>query len=94
MELDSPTITLADFVLERMQIVQLDEKDKIDSVVVLREHQVSNLDKETINTEYIAKITGRHERIGDSTIQSQLTSARSRTWLGPSCLRAIVGMLC
>jgi hypothetical protein len=59
LELDSPTITLADFVLDNMQIVQLNEKDKIDSVVALREHQVGNFDKETINAEYIAKLLSK-----------------------------------
>jgi hypothetical protein len=59
LELDSPTITLADFLLEKMQIVRLNEKDKIDAVVVLREHQVGTSEKETVNSEYIAKLLAK-----------------------------------
>jgi len=59
LELDSPTITLADFLLEKMQIVQLNEKDKIDTTVLLREHQIGDSDKETINARYIARVLGK-----------------------------------
>jgi len=59
LELDSPTITLADFLLEKMQIVQLNEKDKIDTTVLLREHQIGDSDKETINAGYIARLLGK-----------------------------------
>jgi len=59
LELDSPTITLADFMLEKMQIVQLNDKDKIDTAVLLREHQIGDSDKETINAEYIAKLLAK-----------------------------------
>jgi len=56
LELDSPTITLADFILEKMQIVQLNEKDVKDTIVIFREHEVGESDKETVNASYIAKI--------------------------------------
>jgi hypothetical protein len=56
LELDSPTITLADFLLEKMQIVQLNEKDAIDTALLLREHKVGNVNNETIDARYIAKI--------------------------------------
>ena len=56
---DSPTITLADFLLEKMQIVQLNEKDKIDSVVLLREHEIGDSDNETINAQYISKLLAK-----------------------------------
>jgi hypothetical protein len=59
LELDSPTITLADFILEKMQIVQLNEKDMIDTSVLLREHQVGPTDNETVNGEYIASLLSR-----------------------------------
>jgi hypothetical protein len=59
LELDSPTITLADFLLEKMQIVQLNEKDQIDTAVLLREHEVGASDKETVNAEYIAKLLAK-----------------------------------
>ena len=57
--MDSPTITLADFLLEKMQIVQLNDKDKIDTVVLLREHEIGDVDKETINAQYISKLLAK-----------------------------------
>jgi len=59
LELDSPTITLADFLLEKMQIVQLNEKDKIDTVVLLREHQIGDTEPETVNAKYISKLLAK-----------------------------------
>lgn len=59
LEFDSPTITLADFLLEKMQIVELNEKDKIDSVVLLREHEIGDSDSETINAQYISRLLAK-----------------------------------
>jgi len=59
LELDSPTITLADFILTKMQIVELNEKDIKDTVVILREHEVGESDNETINAKYIAKVLSK-----------------------------------
>ena len=56
LELDYPTITLADLLLEKMQIVQLNEKDVKDVIVLLREHGVGDNEKETVNSKYIAKL--------------------------------------
>jgi hypothetical protein len=58
LELDRPTITLADLFLSKMQIAQLTEKDIKDVFVMFREHDVDNSDKECINEEYIAKELG------------------------------------
>ncbi len=55
LELDSPTITLADLLLAKMQIVRLNEKDVKDVIVMLKEHDVGDVDKETINADYIAR---------------------------------------
>jgi len=49
LELDKPTITLADILLEKMQIVKLNEKDIKDTVVLLREHEIGDTEKETVN---------------------------------------------
>ncbi len=54
LELDYPTITLADILLEKMQIVTLNEKDIKDTVVLIREHSIGDVDKETVNARYIA----------------------------------------
>jgi len=41
-----------------MQIVQINEKDLIDTVMLLREHPVGDRDDETVNAALIAKILG------------------------------------
>jgi len=55
LELDYPTITLADFLLEKLQIVKITEKDVKDLIVVLREHDLGDQERETIDAEYISK---------------------------------------
>ncbi len=59
LEVDSPTIPLAELLLEKMQIVRLNEKDLIDSIMLLREHPVGDEDHETINARVIAALTAR-----------------------------------
>jgi len=54
LEIDYPTISLADLILEKLQIVELNEKDVIDVIVLLREHEIGNGDTETINCSYIS----------------------------------------
>jgi hypothetical protein len=56
LELDAPTIPLADMLLEKMQIVHINEKDIVDTIMLLREHQVGNAAPETIDSQYIAKL--------------------------------------
>lgn len=53
---DSPTIPLAEMVLEKMQIVKINEKDIIDMIMLLLEHPWGDHDRETINLRYIAKL--------------------------------------
>jgi hypothetical protein len=55
LELDHPTVTLADLFLSKMQIVELTEKDIKDVIVMFREHDVGKGDKECINAERIAE---------------------------------------
>jgi hypothetical protein len=59
LELDFPTIPLADLLLEKMQIVRLTEKDVKDTVVLLREHNVGQGGPETIDSRYIADLTSK-----------------------------------
>jgi len=59
LELDEPTVPLSELLLEKMQIVQLNEKDAIDTIMLLREHEVGSSDNETINADYIASLTAR-----------------------------------
>ena len=56
LELDYPTVPLADMLLQKMQVVKINEKDINDVIVLLREHEVGETEKETINAKYIAKL--------------------------------------
>lgn len=53
---DAMTISLADILLEKMQIVRINDKDLIDTVVMLSEHEVGNDDNEKVNVEYISNL--------------------------------------
>jgi hypothetical protein len=76
LEADYPTVPLAELLLEKMQIVKLNEKDVIDTIMLLREHKVGEADDETINAQRISflcaqecgfwrTVTGNLKRIVD-----------------------------
>lgn len=54
--IDSPTVSLVDLLLEKMQIFRLNEKDAIDTLMLIREHGVGSHDDEIINIDYLAKV--------------------------------------
>ena len=56
LEVDGPTIPLAEMLLEKMQIVQINEKDVIDTIMLLMEHPLGDNDKETINIKRVAEL--------------------------------------
>jgi hypothetical protein len=56
LELDSPTLPLADLFLGKMQIATINEKDLKDVVVLLAEHEIGDAEKDTVNGKYIAKL--------------------------------------
>lgn len=56
LEVDSPTIPLAELLLEKMQIVKINEKDVIDTIILLLEHPLGDHDSETINIKHVAKL--------------------------------------
>ena len=56
LEVEEYTLPLAELLLEKMQIVQINEKDLIDSIMLLREHPLGETDLETINTSIISRI--------------------------------------
>ena len=58
LEKEELTVPLAELLLEKMQIVQINEKDLIDSVMLLREHPIGETDHEAINVLIIARILG------------------------------------
>ena len=51
---DALTLPLAELLLEKMQIVKLNEKDVIDTVMLLLEHELGNTDVETVLLERVA----------------------------------------
>jgi hypothetical protein len=55
LEADWPTLPLAELLLEKMQIVRINEKDLIDTIMLLREHPVGDSDQETVNAGIIAR---------------------------------------
>jgi len=60
LELDSPTLTPTDFLLEKLQIVNFGGKDLKDALVLLLAHEVGETDApETINGCYIARLLAR-----------------------------------
>jgi hypothetical protein len=59
LEIDYPTISLSDIFLQKMQIVQINEKDIKDIMVVLREHEIGTEGKETIDSDYISGLLSR-----------------------------------
>jgi hypothetical protein len=58
LEVDSPTIPLAEMVLEKMQIVKINEKDVIDTIMLLLEHDLGETDKETVNMARVGQMCG------------------------------------
>jgi hypothetical protein len=59
LDVDSPTIPLAEMLLEKMQIVQINEKDVIDTIMLLLEHRLGDSDRETINIGHVARLCGK-----------------------------------
>lgn len=56
LEIDFPTLTVSDLLLEKMQIVKINEKDIKDSLVLIHEHDVGEEDHESINVKYISRL--------------------------------------
>lgn len=56
LEVDSTTLTLADLLLEKMQIVKIGEKDVKDTIILLREHDLGDNDDGVVNMRYISKL--------------------------------------
>jgi hypothetical protein len=56
LELDYPTIPLADLLLEKLQIHKVNMKDIVDMIVLLYGHEVCSSDRECIDSKYIAKV--------------------------------------
>jgi len=59
MEIDRQTITLADLLATKLQVIQTNEKDLGDMFCLLVDHEVGGSDlRDTINGEYLARLCG------------------------------------
>jgi len=56
LEAEKLTLPLAELLLEKMQIAQINEKDLIDTIMLLREHPLGKSDAETINVDIICAL--------------------------------------
>ncbi|HYM95716.1 MAG TPA: hypothetical protein VET26_00310 [Candidatus Sulfotelmatobacter sp.] len=56
LDLDYPTIGLADLLLSKLQIHQITENDFIDTIVLLGEHDLGSGDRERIDMPYILEL--------------------------------------
>jgi len=59
LEKDSPTVPLAEILLQKTQIVQLSEKDVKDTMVLFKDHDIGDTDSDTINIRYIAELLSK-----------------------------------
>lgn len=59
LEVDNPTIPLAELLLEKMQIFQINEKDIIDTIMLLLEHPLGDTDDEVINIQRVAELLSK-----------------------------------
>lgn len=56
LEVDYPTIPLAMLLLEKMQIVKINEKDIKDTILLFATHEIGDNDHDLINAKYIAQL--------------------------------------
>jgi hypothetical protein len=59
LDVDKPTIPLAELLLEKMQIFEINEKDIIDTIMLFLEHPLGETDQEVINIERISKLLAK-----------------------------------
>jgi hypothetical protein len=59
LEIDYPAIAVADIILEKTQIVKINEKDMKDLVILFAEHELGSSDNYMINSSYISKILAK-----------------------------------
>ncbi|HEU0193334.1 MAG TPA: hypothetical protein VFQ71_03990 [Gaiellales bacterium] len=56
LELDPVTVPLAELLLTKLQIYELNEKDRRDVLTILATHEVGDGDGETVNAQYIGRL--------------------------------------
>jgi hypothetical protein len=96
LEIDNPTIPLAELLLEKMQIVQINQKDVIDTIMLLREHPLNTGDQETINANRIAGMCAKDWGLWRTvTMNLQKTSEISKgyAWLAEDDRAVVIGRI-
>ena len=56
LELDYPTVTLADLVLEKLQIHTINRKDLVDLVVLFAGHEIRSGERDSVDGKYISSV--------------------------------------
>jgi hypothetical protein len=59
LEIDPETIPLAELLLQKMQIVEINEKDLIDTITLLLEYPLGDSDDDTVNIDRVAAICAK-----------------------------------
>ena len=59
LEVDYPAISIADIILEKTQIVKINEKDVKDLIILFAEHALGLTDNHAINSAYISKLLAK-----------------------------------
>jgi hypothetical protein len=59
LDVDQATIPMAELVLEKMQIAKVNEKDLIDTIMLLLEHPLGEVDGDTINVRVMAELCAK-----------------------------------
>jgi hypothetical protein len=59
LESDSATIPMAEMLMQKMQIVEINEKDIIDTIMLLLEHDLGESDDDRVNIGLVARICAR-----------------------------------
>jgi hypothetical protein len=56
LDVDNPTVPLAELLLTKLQIVQLNRKDLIDIAALLDGHEIADHDRDAVNGKFIAEL--------------------------------------
>ena len=100
LDVDDLTIPLAELFLEKMQIVQINEKDIVDTMMLLAEHPVGESDKEMINAPVIAgvlaaewgfwrTVTGNIEKLLALNVKTDLFDAEEKALIAANVARIL-----
>ena len=76
LEADKYTLPLAELLLQKVQIVEINEKDIKDIIILSREHELGDNDNETINSKHIAEVLSNDWRFYH-TVTANLRNAKT-----------------